>query len=184
ADHHEYGPGSISHWGIYRTCGVKSKIEEICEAFERCSRSSTVDISHVHPMNLACVVKLYLRKLPEPLMTHELYNEWIHFGMAYWCSTKSQENDVYEERIDFVCHIHAQGNEYLRMFQLCLFRSGNQCDERLSSRAEQKEMSGLGSFQEHRGCSEEKKEHPTLCPPFRLDGSSCPNICVGDLVVA
>ncbi|VDM55266.1 unnamed protein product [Angiostrongylus costaricensis] len=68
--------------GIYRTCGVKSKIEEICEAFERCSRSSTVDISHVHPMNLACVVKLYLRKLPEPLMTHELYNEWIHFGMA------------------------------------------------------------------------------------------------------
>ncbi|KAJ1370809.1 hypothetical protein KIN20_032615 [Parelaphostrongylus tenuis] len=69
--------------GIYRTCGVKSKIEEICEAFERCSRSSTVDISQVHPMNLASVVKLYLRKLPEPLMTHELYNEWIHFGIKY-----------------------------------------------------------------------------------------------------
>ncbi|KJH45637.1 RhoGAP domain protein [Dictyocaulus viviparus] len=67
--------------GIYRTCGVKSKIEEICEAFECCSQNSTVDLSHVHPMNLASVVKLYLRKLPEPLMTHELYKDWINFGI-------------------------------------------------------------------------------------------------------
>ena len=54
--------------------------------------------------------------------------------------------------------IHSQRNEYLRMLQLCLSRSGNQYDERLSSRAEQKETSGLGSFQKHRGCSEENKE--------------------------
>ncbi|KAK5974902.1 RhoGAP domain protein, partial [Trichostrongylus colubriformis] len=34
-------------------------------------------------MNLASVVKLYLRKLPEPLMTYELYNEWIRFGIKH-----------------------------------------------------------------------------------------------------
>lgn len=61
---------------------MKSKIEEICEAFERCSGDQSVDLEHVHPMNLASVVKLYLRKLPEPLMTYELYNEWIRFGVV------------------------------------------------------------------------------------------------------
>ncbi|EYB96508.1 hypothetical protein Y032_0149g2681 [Ancylostoma ceylanicum] len=80
--------------GIYRTCGVKSKIEEICEAFERCQGESAVDLEHVHPMNLASVIKLYLRKLPEPLMTYELYNDWIHFGKT--CPAEPDEADVEE----------------------------------------------------------------------------------------
>uniref|UniRef100_A0A914ZQJ2 Rho GTPase-activating protein 29 n=2 Tax=Parascaris univalens TaxID=6257 RepID=A0A914ZQJ2_PARUN len=63
--------------GIYRTCGVKSKIEHICEEFERSPSCVDVDLSVFHPMNIASVVKLYLRKLPEPLLTQELYNEWI-----------------------------------------------------------------------------------------------------------
>ncbi|VDO53545.1 unnamed protein product [Haemonchus placei] len=80
--------------GIYRTCGVKSKIEEICEAFERCAGDSTVDLEHVHPMNLASVVKLYLRKLPEPLMTYELYNEWIRFGVK--CNEEPDDEHLEE----------------------------------------------------------------------------------------
>ncbi|VDL83035.1 unnamed protein product, partial [Nippostrongylus brasiliensis] len=79
---HELQKRGMRVKGIYRTCGVKSKIEEICEAFERCSSDENVDLEHVHPMNLASVVKLYLRKLPEPLMTYELYNEWIRFGVV------------------------------------------------------------------------------------------------------
>uniref|UniRef100_A0A158PNM3 F-BAR domain-containing protein n=1 Tax=Anisakis simplex TaxID=6269 RepID=A0A158PNM3_ANISI len=63
--------------GIYRTCGVKSKIEQICEEFERSPNFVDIDLSVFHPMNIASVIKLYLRKLPEPLLTHELYNEWI-----------------------------------------------------------------------------------------------------------
>ncbi|VDM82667.1 unnamed protein product [Strongylus vulgaris] len=80
--------------GIYRTCGVKSKIEEICEAFERCQGESAVDLAHVHPMNLASVIKLYLRKLPEPLMTFEAYNDWIRFGKK--CTGEADEADIEE----------------------------------------------------------------------------------------
>ncbi|KAK6034832.1 RhoGAP domain protein [Cooperia oncophora] len=80
--------------GIYRTCGVKSKIEEICEAFERCAGDSTVDLEHVHPMNLASVVKLYLRKLPEPLLTYEMYNEWIRFGVK--CNDEPDDEHLEE----------------------------------------------------------------------------------------
>lgn len=63
--------------GIYRTCGVKSKIEQICEEFERSPSGSEVNLESYHPMNIASVVKLYLRKLPEPLLTEELYHDWI-----------------------------------------------------------------------------------------------------------
>ncbi|GMT16742.1 hypothetical protein PFISCL1PPCAC_8039, partial [Pristionchus fissidentatus] len=63
--------------GIYRTCGVKSKVEEICELFEKSRTNTPVDLSSIHPMSLASVVKLYLRKLPQPLLTYQLYEEWI-----------------------------------------------------------------------------------------------------------
>ncbi|VDN50631.1 unnamed protein product [Dracunculus medinensis] len=72
--------------GIYRTCGVKSKIEQICEEFERSAESYDVDLDSYHPMNIASVVKLYLRKLPEPLFTYELYGEWI--TLANRCSNE------------------------------------------------------------------------------------------------
>ncbi|WKX95281.1 hypothetical protein Q1695_012046 [Nippostrongylus brasiliensis] len=91
---HELQKRGMRVKGIYRTCGVKSKIEEICEAFERCSSDENVDLEHVHPMNLASVVKLYLRKLPEPLMTYELYNEWIRFGVK--CSEEPEESHLEE----------------------------------------------------------------------------------------
>ncbi|CAJ0959735.1 unnamed protein product, partial [Mesorhabditis belari] len=80
--------------GIYRTCGVKSKIEEICEMFERYTGTSHIPLNDVYPMNLASVVKLYLRKLPEPLMTFDLYGEWIRFGQQFSSTVDVDENDV------------------------------------------------------------------------------------------
>uniref|UniRef100_A0A914E991 Uncharacterized protein n=1 Tax=Acrobeloides nanus TaxID=290746 RepID=A0A914E991_9BILA len=65
--------------GIYRTCGVKSKVEQICIMFEQAEKGSDVDLADVHPMNIASVIKLYLRKLPEPLLSYELYQDWLDF---------------------------------------------------------------------------------------------------------
>ncbi|VDM63652.1 unnamed protein product [Angiostrongylus costaricensis] len=47
---------------------------------------------------------------------------------------------------DGLCSIYAQRNEYLRMLQLCLSRSGNKHDKRLSSRDEQEETAGWEAF--------------------------------------
>ncbi|VDM64778.1 unnamed protein product [Angiostrongylus costaricensis] len=47
-----------------------------------------------------------------------------------------------------------------------------QYDERPSFRAEQKETSGLGSFQEHRGCTEERRT-PDSVPPLGLSVQCC-----------
>ena len=66
--------------GIYRVSGVKSKVEKLCQAFENIS-AEFVDLTDVHPNVIANVVKLYMRQLPEPLMTFRLYSEfirWVH----------------------------------------------------------------------------------------------------------
>uniref|UniRef100_A0A0K0E6U3 Rho-GAP domain-containing protein n=1 Tax=Strongyloides stercoralis TaxID=6248 RepID=A0A0K0E6U3_STRER len=68
--------------GIYRTCGVKSKIEQICEDFEKLETDKDIKLCDIHPMNVASVIKLYLRKLPEPVMTFSLQKEWISIANA------------------------------------------------------------------------------------------------------
>ncbi|KAK6735039.1 hypothetical protein RB195_018315 [Necator americanus] len=65
------------------------------------------------------------------------------------------------------CPIHAERNEHIRMHQLRLSGPGTEHDERPDPRAGQEETSGLGSVQEHRGCSEEDQEHPAPCSPLQ-----------------
>ena len=66
--------------GIYRVSGVKSKVEKLCQAFE--NGAELVDLTDVHPNVIANVVKLYMRQLPEPLMTFRLYSEFIRVGRS------------------------------------------------------------------------------------------------------
>ena len=81
--------------GIYRVGGVKSKVEKLCQAFE--NGVELVDLTDVHPNMIANVVKLYIRQLPEPLMTFRLYSEFIRVGRA--CPAPgSGETDPGEER--------------------------------------------------------------------------------------
>lgn len=47
--------------------------------FEQAEKGSAADLTDVHPMNIASVIKLYLRKLPEPLLTYDLYQDWLEF---------------------------------------------------------------------------------------------------------
>ncbi|KAK6730083.1 hypothetical protein RB195_006876 [Necator americanus] len=104
-------------------------------------------------------------------------NMWMHRSSA-----ESAKDDVHAERMGLGCPIHAQRNEHIRMHQLRLSGSGTEHDERPDPRAGQ-ETSGLGSVQEHRGCSEEDQEHPAPCYPstppyFLLD------LCFGNLGIS
>jgi len=57
---------SLAVQGLYRTCGVKSKIEQICVYFEQSDPiEDNFSLTDVHVMNIASVIKLYLRRLPE-----------------------------------------------------------------------------------------------------------------------
>ncbi|CAG5122062.1 unnamed protein product, partial [Candidula unifasciata] len=62
--------------GIYRVSGVKSKVEHLCQRFD--IDPEAVDLEDVHPNIISNVLKLYLRQLPEPLLTFRLYSDFIH----------------------------------------------------------------------------------------------------------
>ena len=61
--------------GLYRLSGAKNRMERICQLFE--AVADRVDLSEQNPHLVASVLKLYLRKLPEPLMTFGLYSEFM-----------------------------------------------------------------------------------------------------------
>lgn len=57
--------------------GVKSKVEKICQAFE--NGADLVDLTDIHPNVIANVLKLYLRQLPESLLTSRLYSDFVRY---------------------------------------------------------------------------------------------------------
>ena len=56
---------------ICRVSGVKHKVERLCQAFE--NGAELVDLGDKNPHVIANVLKLYMRQLPEPLLTFQLY---------------------------------------------------------------------------------------------------------------
>ncbi|XP_064478280.1 rho GTPase-activating protein 44-like isoform X2 [Ornithodoros turicata] len=61
--------------GLFRITGSASKIKKLKSAFN----AGVVDMteSERDPHTVASTLKLYLRELPEPLMTFSLYEEWM-----------------------------------------------------------------------------------------------------------
>ena len=57
--------------------GVKCKVEKLCQSFE--NGADLVDLTDIHPNVIANVLKLYLRQLPEALLTSKLYPDFIRY---------------------------------------------------------------------------------------------------------
>ncbi|XP_005406055.1 PREDICTED: minor histocompatibility protein HA-1 isoform X2 [Chinchilla lanigera] len=64
--------------GIYRVNGVKTRVEKLCQAFE--TGKELVELSQASPHDISNVLKLYLRQLPEPLISFRFYHELV--GLA------------------------------------------------------------------------------------------------------
>ncbi|XP_047103760.1 rho GTPase-activating protein 45-like [Schistocerca piceifrons] len=67
--------------GIYRVSGVKTKLDKLCNAFE--IGGDLVDLSDIHPNVIADVLKIYLRQLPEPLLSFKLYPDFVRLAKEF-----------------------------------------------------------------------------------------------------
>lgn len=63
--------------GIYRLSAVKSKVDQLCEEFEK--YGNDIKLDSINPNIIANVLKLYLRQLPQPLFTFDLYPDFIRY---------------------------------------------------------------------------------------------------------
>lgn len=61
--------------GLFRVSGTLTKIKKLKAAFD----IDEIDLSDMdnHAHSIAGALKMYLRELPEPLMTYNLYTEWM-----------------------------------------------------------------------------------------------------------
>ncbi|KAI2799313.1 Rho GTPase-activating protein 29, partial [Blomia tropicalis] len=77
--------------GIYRVSGVKSKVEALCHSYE--TNPQSVELSNLSPNIIANVLKHFFRELPEPLMTFQLYPEFIKVAKKYASNHTVEKGD-------------------------------------------------------------------------------------------
>lgn len=64
----------LSVEGVFRKNGNIKKLTELCAEIDR---EGVVDLSGNNVVQVAALLKRYLRDLPDPLMTHKLYRLWL-----------------------------------------------------------------------------------------------------------
>ena len=79
---YEIDTRGLTSRGIYRVSSIKSKVDKLCNYYDQ-NLSSLVDLSSFHPNIIANALKMYLRQLPEPLLTDQLYGGFIEVAKRY-----------------------------------------------------------------------------------------------------
>ncbi|XP_040919554.1 GEM-interacting protein isoform X2 [Toxotes jaculatrix] len=69
---------ALSIQGVYRVSGSKPRIQKLCQAFE--VQKEQVDLSDLSPHDITSILKHFFKELPEPLLTFDLYNDFIDVG--------------------------------------------------------------------------------------------------------
>ncbi|XP_040014504.1 GEM-interacting protein [Xiphias gladius] len=69
---------ALSLQGVYRVSGSKPRIQKLCQAFEM--QKEQVDLSDLSPHDITSILKHFFKELPEPLLTFDLYNDFIAVG--------------------------------------------------------------------------------------------------------
>ncbi|KAM9745407.1 GEM-interacting protein isoform 1-T2 [Menidia menidia] len=71
---------ALSVQGVYRVSGSKPRIQKLCQAFE--TQKEQVDLSDLSPHDITSILKHFFKELPEPLLTFDLYNDFIALGKS------------------------------------------------------------------------------------------------------
>lgn len=80
---------------------MKSKVEKLCQSFE--NGADLVDLTDIHPNVVANVLKLYLRQLPEALLTSRLYPVFIRVARE-WTGPSANSSAPGVEELNELVH--------------------------------------------------------------------------------
>lgn len=75
--------------GVYRVSGSKPRIQKLCQAFEE--QKELVDLSDPSPHDITSILKHFFKELPEPLLTFDLYNDFIDVGKTIQHLSEQQQ---------------------------------------------------------------------------------------------
>ncbi|XP_036622488.1 rho GTPase-activating protein 29-like [Trichosurus vulpecula] len=156
--------------GIYRVNGAKNRVEKLCQSFE--NGTDLVELSEFSAHDVSNVLKLYLRKLPEPLFLFHLYDELI--GLAKESQNVNEDSKQTSPEV-----VGAELNKILKKIKVLLKKlpgpNYNTIEylighlNRVVQKAEENKMpaSNLGII-----------FGPTLIRPWRMDAKVSPSSLV------
>ncbi|CAN9505601.1 unnamed protein product [Ophioblennius macclurei] len=94
---------ALSMQGVYRVSGSKPRIQKLCQAFE--TQKEQVDLSDYSPHDITSILKHFFKELPEPLLTFELYAEFIAVGKCIQLQGEQDSSVNTNETTDVVCSL-------------------------------------------------------------------------------
>lgn len=74
--------------GLYRVNGVKHRVETLCDSFTK--DSCSIDMAQCSEHDMSSVLKKYLHDLPDPLVSHSIYQPLLDLSQKMSALRKSQ----------------------------------------------------------------------------------------------
>jgi hypothetical protein len=125
----------LSVEGVFRKNGNIKKLAEMCERIDR-EGCDNINFTELPVVQVAALLKRYLRELPDPLMTHKLYRLWL-------TAAKMQDDVRRQQCIHLICCLlpkcHRDSLEILFCF-LKWAGSFHQVDEESGSKMDIKNL--------------------------------------------
>ncbi|XP_013880185.1 GEM-interacting protein isoform X3 [Austrofundulus limnaeus] len=91
---------ALSVQGVYRVSGAKPRIQKLCQSFE--TQKEQVDLSDLSPHDITSILKHFFKELPEPLLTFDLYNDFIVVGRTIQHLNEKETSPDPNEIIDII----------------------------------------------------------------------------------
>ncbi|XP_051572566.1 GEM-interacting protein-like isoform X1 [Myxocyprinus asiaticus] len=104
--------------GVYRISGSKPRILKLCQAFE--IQRDQVDLGDLSPHDITSVLKHFFKELPDPLLTFDLYNDFINVGKKI---QRLSEKDHVAESAGIVESIVVKLKELIGRLPLCNYNT-------------------------------------------------------------
>ncbi|KAM4748596.1 GEM-interacting protein-like [Rhinophrynus dorsalis] len=121
---------ALGQQGLYRISGAKARVEKLLQAFE--NGRDLVDLSGHSPHDITSCLKHFLKQLPDSVVSHHLYEEFMAFARDFLDDKKETEiahQDPIQNMKDILCRLPDSNYNTLRHLTAHLYRVSNRYEE-------------------------------------------------------
>ncbi|XP_072255776.1 GEM-interacting protein isoform X2 [Pyxicephalus adspersus] len=120
---------ALGQQGLYRISGAKARVEKLLQAFE--NGRELVDLSGHSPHDITSALKHFLKELPDSVVSHHLYEEFMAFSRDFPEEKKDPETqqEAIQRMKDILCRLPPSNYNTLRHLTAHLYRVSERFEE-------------------------------------------------------
>ncbi|XP_018427840.1 PREDICTED: GEM-interacting protein [Nanorana parkeri] len=120
---------ALGQQGLYRISGAKARVEKLLQAFE--NGRELVDLSGHSPHDITSALKHFLKELPDSVVSHRLYEEFMEFSKDFLDERKEPENqhEAIQRMKSILCRLPPSNYNTLRHLTAHLYRVSGRFEE-------------------------------------------------------